>query len=138
MRHWDDEALILDDFCQTSRTIDEIAEHLNLPHDSAREVIAYHRHTLSDETALIHEQPDKTTHLYIVTGEPDRISRWVRVRLRDGDTRLRTLFNVAQVAVRVTDGRKTEGKLARRTVTLISRLIEDFDYILADEDLAIG
>lgn len=137
MKHWADEALVLEDFCQTPRTKFEIASRLGVSFDTASEVIAYHRLTLSGDTALIHEQPTQGDHWYVVTGDPERITRWVRVRLRDGDSRLRTILEVALVAVRVTDGRTGEGRRARRFVKHIGRLIEDIDEILADETLAL-
>lgn len=137
MKHWDDEALVLEAFCQTPRTKVEIAQHIGVSSDLAEEIIAYHRLTLSGDTALVHEQPTQGDHWYVVTGDPEKITRWVRVRLRDGDSRMRTILEVARVAVRVTDGRTGEGKRARRFVKHVGRLIEDIDEILADETLAL-
>lgn len=136
MRHWADEALILDAFCQIPRTLPEMANHLGLGIDETRQVIYYHRRTLCHDQALIHEQVGQGHHHYLVTSDPDRILGWVRVRLRDNDTRLRTVYEVAQVAVRVTDGRTRTGRIAKRMVKHIGRLIEDIDDIVADEAMA--
>ncbi len=131
MHDWSLEAQVLDTYCQTPRKLCEIMCHLDLNYVDAREIIQYHRHNLSGTAALVQWRSGEESY-YEVTGDPEKITQWVLSRLREGDTRLMTILAVAQVAARVTSGRSTVGRMARKYVKHIGRLVEDIEEIVKE------
>jgi hypothetical protein len=67
--------------------------------------------------------------VYQLVGDLDESRPWVRNRIGDARTRVRTMSAVADSLVNATDGRTTDGRLARVMRRSFTRLVEDLDEI---------
>ena len=67
--------------------------------------------------------------IYRLVGTLEEMRPWSVNRLHDTETRLRTQEAMMAPIVRATDGRTTDGKVARVTEKALRRLVEDIDEI---------
>jgi hypothetical protein len=110
-----------------------------IPVGYAHRAVQYHRNEISDsDGALVCLPAANSQWAYTITSDPGLIAEWVLRRQRTIQTQLQTVLMIASTGSRVTHGNSIEGKLARRTETMISRLVEDIEHITAKEEMAVA
>lgn len=67
--------------------------------------------------------------LYRLVGSLADVRDWSRNRIRDGESRVRTMQAVMTSIVAATDGRSAEGRKARVMERGLRRLVEDLDEL---------
>jgi hypothetical protein len=126
---YDDLAMILDqDLEDTAMTFQEIRDDiLGVPNRVARVAIAHHRLNVSDhgKALILQHLGSSQSPLYVVTGDPVAIRRYAAFRIHDAEARLETTHGCVRGAVRITDGRSSEGRRARLIEKHTGRLLED-------------
>ena len=65
--------------------------------------------------------------LYRLVGKLDETDVWMGTRIRDSETRLRTMQSMMTSIVTATNGRTTEGRKARTMERALRHLVEDLD-----------
>lgn len=118
------------DFAATKNegfTIHELAEHLEVTWTVAKTVIRNLREQLGDDSINVTAEPagHKEPWTYRLVGNPKDAARWQVNRIRDAETRLGTMENVASSIKNSADLRTKEGRKARLIHKVISRLRED-------------
>lgn len=123
--------------CPDGVTVDEIADHLDVPYKEANDVIRHLRRHLGrlDSIWLIATPQGKGERwLYSLSGismldaaDPD--GRWIANRVRDAETRIEIMLSMMDAAVRGTNGRTVEGRKSRVMQRAFTRLREDFAEI---------
>lgn len=106
--------------------IHEIQYHLGLTRQHAYRVIRILRGVLgAGDSINVPFKKDGNRAVYFLSGTVDEIQPWHRYRLSDTLSRLETMEDVWRSVVNGTDGRTTDGKVARHIVKFVSRLRED-------------
>ncbi len=85
------------------------------------------RAVLSDDTITLVCEPAGASEkwTYRLVGQVEEGSAWVQNRLKDAESRFKTLASVSQALVNATDGRTADGRRARIINKAVSRLLED-------------
>jgi hypothetical protein len=70
--------------------------------------------------------------IYRIVGTLDEVRGWSSNRVRDAETRVRTMQAMLTSIVRATNARTVEGRKARTMETALRHLVEDLDNLAAD------
>jgi hypothetical protein len=70
--------------------------------------------------------------VYRLTGSLDDVEAWSANRVKDADTRLRTMQSMLASIVAATSGRTPDGRRARLMEKQLKRLVEDLDDLILD------
>ena len=70
--------------------------------------------------------------VYRLVGNLDGVRGWTMNRVKDADSRIRTMQKVLLSIVSATSGRTTEGRRARTMEKALRRLVEDLDDLMLD------
>ena len=116
-------------------TVEDVMAELEITHHQANQAIHDLRLFLGDFDSL-NLPCDPAGHcerwLYRLVGDLDSTRVWSTNRVRDAESRIRTMDAMLQSIVRATDGRSTQGRKARVMERALRRLVEDLDTILMD------
>jgi hypothetical protein len=117
-------------------TVDEICYELDITHHQANEAIRDLRHFLGD-TDTINFPCDPAGRgerwVYKLVGDLDGTRVWNANRVRDAESRFRTMDSMMESIVRSYKGqRSTESRKARVMERGLKRMVEDLDTILDD------
>lgn len=74
-------------------------------------------------------QGSRERHLYSLVGNLDGAREWTTGRIRDTETRIRTISAIASSVVSATDGRSIDGRKVRLMDVKLRHLIEEIDLI---------
>lgn len=117
-------------------TVDEARRRLRLTHPQVNKAIHDLRRFLADEADTINltcdPQGQGERWLYRLVGTLDEVRNWTRNRVRDSESRVRTMQAMMASIVTATSGRTVEGKKARVMERAFRRLVEDLDQIMDD------
>jgi hypothetical protein len=116
-------------------TINQMMEALGYQDNEVRGAIFDLRHFLGDFDS-INVPCDPAGHreqwIYRIVGTLDEVRGWSANRVRDAETRVRTMQAMLSSIVRATSGRTTEGRKARMMETALRHLVENLDNLAAD------
>jgi len=113
-------------------TVDEAMVDLDMDHRGINCAIRNLRHFLGDTDSVnltCDPQGRGERWLYRLVGAMDDVRPWADNRIRDSRTRLVTMTAMMRSVVAATDGRTTEGRLARAMERGLRHLVEDLEAI---------
>jgi len=77
-------------------------------------------------------QGSRDRWLYRLTGDLAEVEDWSKNRLKDADSRVRTMHSMLASIVAATSGRTLDGRRARLMERALRRLVEDLDDLLVN------
>lgn len=117
-------------------TVENAMDVLGLTHPQANTAIRDLRRFLGESGDTINLPADPQSKgdrwLYRLVGSLNEVRGWVMNRVRDTESRLRTMQAMMSSIVAATDGRSIEGRKARVMDKALRRLVEDLDELAAD------
>lgn len=116
-------------------TIYALADNLNITPSRVKDAIFQLRRDLAtdDDMNVIANRPkSRGPWTYRLVGDLDGAKEWQENRLKDGETRIETIYSVSKSVARSTDGRTREGRQARLMEKSLGRLIEDINDLASE------
>lgn len=116
-------------------TVEDMMGLRNWTHDQANKAIRDLRAWLGEYDNVnlpCDPQGERDRWLYRLTGDLDEVKNWSANRLRDADSRVRTMQSMLTSIVAGTSSRTAEGRRARLMERQLRRLVEDLDDLVLD------
>lgn len=117
-------------------TVNEMMDQLGWSHRQCNDAVHDLRLFFADTSDTINvtcdPQGSRQRWLYTLVGSLAKVRGWTANRLRDSESRIRTMQSVMHAVVTATNARTVEGQKARVMERGLRRLIEDLDTLAGD------
>ena len=116
-------------------TVEDMMSIRSWTHDQANHAIRDLRTWLGDYDSVnlpCEPQGQGDRWIYRLTGDLSEMEWWSENRVKDADTRLRTMQSMLASIVAGTSGRTVQGRKARLMERQLRRLVEDLDDLVID------